>query len=124
MTTIVFIASLIAVCAMLGSKIFEIKVRKIEKLSELFMKGDHKIHQSIEWALSKYAWYRKVALIFVFDFLPAYAYEMTCRLKDFIAKRYYSMGDQFRGRRVLRNNGSVSSFLQNITDGGTDISNL
>lgn len=116
MTIIMFIVSLIVLCAMLGSKIFEIKVRKIEKLSVLFTNGDQKIHQFIEWSHIKYAWYRKILLIFIFDFLHAFAYEMVCKLKDFIAKRYYSMGDQFRGRRVLRNNGSVSSFLQNITD--------
>ena len=119
-TTIVFFVSLFAILAMLGSKVFEIKVRKIQKLADFYKRGDAKIHQLIEKGIAKYNLYRKIAHIFVFEFLPSYAYELTTKLKDFIAKKYYEMGDKFRGRRVLRDNGAVSAFLQRISDDSVD----
>lgn len=122
MITILFIVSFVAIFAMLGSKVFEIKVRKIESLSTLFSKGDVLIHQLIEKVVFKYNRYRKISHIFFSDFLPALSYEMTVKLKDFIAKKYYEAGDKFRGRRILRDSGSVSTFLQHITDDAPDAS--
>ena len=37
-------------------------------------------------------------------------------MKDYVSKKYYSTGDGFRGRRVLRSNGSVSFFLERLSD--------
>ena len=119
-TTIIFFVSLFAILAMLGSKVFEIKVRKIDRLVNFCIKGDAKIHSWIGQAVSRYSRYKKIAHIFVFEFLPAYAYELSVKLKDFIAKKYYEMGDKFRGRRILRDNGSVSAFLQRISDDSGD----
>ena len=116
MITILFIISLICIFVMLGSKIFEIKVRKIHILANLFSKGDVRIHNLIEIAIFKYNHYKKIAKLFIFDFLPAYSYEMAVKLKDYIAKKYYQAGDKFNGRRILRDNGSVSTFLQHITE--------
>ncbi len=54
MTTILFFVSLFVLSALIGSKVFEIKVRKIDSLSNLFAKGDEKIHKIIEfWILHK-----------------------------------------------------------------------
>ncbi len=120
MTTIIFFVSLFAILAMLGSKIFEIKVREIVTVANFCKKGDAKIHRTVEKGIFLWNRYRKIARIFVFEFLPAYAYELSVKLKDRIAKKYYEMGDKFRGRRVLRDNGSVSAFLQRISEDTTD----
>ena len=74
MTTILFFVSLLGIAFMLGSKVFEIKVRRINMLVKFFSKGDVKIHQFIDWMIFKYGRYRKITSIFIFDFLPAYAY--------------------------------------------------
>ena len=116
MTFILFVVSLIVLSVMIASKVFEIKVRKIDTLAEIYAKGDKKIHAFIERGVLAYKYYRKVANLFFFDFLPSYIYELSVKLKDYLAKRYYSAQGQFRGRRMLRDNGSVSAFLQNITD--------
>jgi len=120
---ILFYVSLFVISLMLGSKIFEIKVRKINSLVSFCNRGDAKIHSWVEQAFSRYNRFKKIAHIFVFEFLPSYAYELSVKLKDFIAKKYYEMGDKFRGRRILRDNGSVSAFLQRISDDSADTSN-
>ena len=116
MSFILFVVSLIVLFAMIGSKVWEVKVRKIGVLARVYSKGDKRIHTWIEQAILAYNHFRKVAHIFFFDFLPSYIYELSLKLKDYSAKRYYSAENQFRGRRMLRDNGSVSAFLQNITD--------
>ena len=123
MITTLFVISFGGIGVMVGSKIFEIKVKKIEVLVRLWSKGDAKIHQLIEKAIFKYNRYRKITHIFIFDFLPSYAYELSVRLKDYISKKYYEAGDKFRGRRILRDNGSVSAFLQHIAENKSDASN-
>jgi hypothetical protein len=120
MMTIIFFVSFIGLVGIIGSKIFEIKVRKIDFISRAFFKGDEKIHQFIGFAFQKYNLYKKIARLFVFEFLPAYAYEVLVKLKDYVAKKYYSHTDGIRGRRVLKSNGSVSSFLERLGDKGVD----
>ena len=116
MINVIFILSLIVISALVASKVFERKVRKINFLAILFSKGDVKIHEFIDFAIFKYNRYRKIASLFILDFLPAYAYELLIKLKDYVAKKYYEAGNSFQGRRILRSNGSVSTFLQNITE--------
>jgi hypothetical protein len=106
--------------AMIGSKVWEVKVRRIETLAEVYLRGDKKIHNWIERGIFAYNHFRKIAHLFFFDFLPSYIYELSVKLKDYLAKRYYNANAQFRGRRILRDNGSVSTFLQNITAESSD----
>lgn len=101
---------------MLGSKFFEIKFNKIHFLSGIFMKGDEKIHKLIELSVFKYNRYKKIANIFVFEFLPSFLYEVLIKMKDYVSKKYYSAGSQFHGRRVLRSNGAVSFFLEQLSE--------
>jgi hypothetical protein len=122
MTTTLFIVSCVGMFAMVGFKIFEIKVRKINTLANIWAKGDMKIHALLEKAYVKYNLYKKIAKIFLFDFLPALAYELSVKLKDYISRKYYEMGDKFRGRRILQDRGSVSAFLQHIAE-NKDVSN-
>lgn len=119
MAIILFIVSLCVICSLIGSKVFEIKIRKIHFLSDTFTKGDEKIHQYIDIVIFKYNRYQKIANLFVFDFLPSYLYEVLVRMKDYVSKRYYSAGDGFRGRRILRTNGSVSFFLERLSEDKT-----
>ena len=120
MSFILFVVSLVVLFAMIASKVWEVKVRKIETLAGIYGKGDKKIHTWIETGILAYRHYRKIAHLFFFDFLPSYIYELSVKLKDYLAKRYYKANDQFRGRRMLRDNGSVSAFLQNITADNAD----
>lgn len=98
------------------SKIFELKVKKIDFLVNLFGKGDKKIHEFRALLVFKYNRYKKIANIFVFEFLPSYLYELLVKTKDYVAKEYYKAGDNLRGRRILKSNGSVSSFLEQLSD--------
>ncbi len=126
MTTILFFVSLFALSVLIGSKVFEIKVRRIDVLSNLFAKGDEKIHKIIELVNFKYNRYKKIAHIFMFEFLPSYAYEILVKMKDYVSKKYYSSAYNFRGRRVLRSNGSVSFFLERLSEDktGTEARNI
>src|SRR5665213_386729 len=108
MTITLFIVSLIGLSVLIVSKVFEIKVRKIDFLVNAFHKGDARIHAGIDHAYFYYNRYKKIASLFVFDFLPSYLYEMLVKMKDYTSKKYYSKTDDFRGKRVLRNTGSVS----------------
>ena len=121
MTTIIFFVSLCALCAMLSWKVFEIKVRRIHFLSDLFIKGDSALHGFIDQVIFKYNRYNKIFNIFMFDFLPSYIYEKLVHMKDYVSKKYYSTGDGFRGRRMLRTNGSVSFFLERLSEDKTSI---
>jgi hypothetical protein len=116
MATTLFIVSMLGICFLLGSKAFEIKVRKIHFLSNLFAKGDRKIHQLAESFMLRYARYKNISQIFLFDFLPSYVFELLTRMKDYVARKYYEAGDGFRGRRVLKNTGSVSFFLERLSE--------
>lgn len=116
MSFILFVVSLLVLSAMFLSKAWEIKVRRIDTLASLYSRADKRIHAMIERGFVGYKRWRKIAHLFFFDFLPSYAYEQSVKLKDYLAKRYYSAQGQFRGRRMLREGGSVSAFLQNISD--------
>lgn len=116
MTTIIFLSSLFIMFALVLGKIFEIKFKKVEFVSNLFAKSDDKIYKLIEAVIYKYNRYKKISRIFIFEFLPSYTYEILVRSKDYVSKKYYSAGDEFRGRRVLRSNGSVSFFLERLTE--------
>lgn len=119
MTTILFFVSLFVLASLVGSKVFERKVRKIDVLSNIFAKGDERIHKLIDLGVFKYNRYKKISHIFVFEFLPSYAYELLVKMKDYVSKKYYSSADGFRGRRVLRSNGSVSFFLERLSEDKT-----
>jgi len=112
---------MIAIALMIGWKFFEIKVRKVHLVSNLLEKGDEMIHTGIAKTSLAYKRYRKIANIFVFEFLPSYIYELLVRLKDFVAKEYYKAGDELRGRRILRQNGSVSFFLERLSENKSTI---
>ncbi len=119
MTTTLFIVSLFVLAGLVFSKIFEIKVRKIGFLTTIFTRGDEKINRLIEASIARYNRYRKISHIFIFEFIPSYVYEVLVRMKDNVSKRYYNAGDEFRGRRILRTNGSVSFFLERLAENKT-----
>ena len=108
---------------LVGSKVFEIKFQRVHFLANTFKRGDEKIHVVLAEVRSKYNRYEKIANIFVFEFLPSYLYELLVKTKDYVSKKYYSTGDEFRGRRVLRPNGSVSFFLERLSEGKTSSEN-
>ena len=122
MTTILFLVSLFVISGLISYKIFELKIKRINFLARMFSFGDQFIHSFIDSAVFKYNRFRKIIHIFIFEFLPSYLYELLVRMKDYVSKKYYSAGDEFRGRRVLRGNGSVSFFLERLADDVGDIS--
>lgn len=95
------------------------KAGRAHFLSGIFVKGDHKIHDLFDVLVFKYNRYKMISHIFVFEFLPSYAYELLVKMKDYVSKKYYENADGFRGRRVLRSNGSVSFFLERLADDKT-----
>jgi hypothetical protein len=105
-----------ALFALVAYKVFALKVREIGFLASISTKGDQKIHQLIENATVKYERYAKIVNIFIFDFLPHFMYELLVKTKDFVAKKYYEAGDGFRGRRILKSTGSVSFFLERLSE--------
>jgi hypothetical protein len=116
MTIILFLLSIVVLFFMLAYKAFEIKVKKISFISNTWAKADGHVDTLLEVVVFKYNRYKKISQIFVFEFLPSYAYEILVKTKDYVSKRYYSAGDEFRGRRVLRSNGSVSFFLERLSN--------
>ncbi len=116
MTIIIFLVSFFVISAIFTSKVFEIKNAKAHFLSRAFSMGDVKLNQLINFSIFKYNRYKKISNIFIFEFLPSFAYELLVKMKDYVSKKYYSAGDEFRGRRVLRSNGSVSFFLERLSD--------
>lgn len=116
MTITLFAVSFLALATLIASKVFEARVRKIKILTTLAIYGDRLIHNFVEASIFHYHRSREIIHIFFFDFLPSYLYEILVRSKDYVSRKYYSAGDEFRGRRVLRTNGSVSTFLQNIAE--------
>jgi hypothetical protein len=104
--------------AMVVSKAVELKMGRNHSLSNIFKVGDESIHRIIDSLVFLYNRYRMISRIFFFEFLPSYAYELLTRLKDKVSQKYYSYstGDGFRGRRVLRSNGSVSFFLERLSE--------
>lgn len=119
--TIIFLVSLFILFGLVASKTFEIKVRKIDFLSRIWTKGDESIDRVLYVLSAKYGRYKKITHIFIFDFIPSYTYELLVKTKDHVSKRYYNAGDGFRGRRILRSNGSVSFFLERLSDDKTAI---
>jgi hypothetical protein len=118
-TITLFLISMFVLAGLVGSKIFEIKVRRIDFLVNLFIKGDKLIHRLGDILIFKYNRYKKILNIFIFDFLPSYLYELLVKMKDYVAKKYYNAGDSIRGRRILKSNGSVSSFLEQLSEDKT-----
>lgn len=119
MTTIIFFASFFVLLALIGSKMLEERAVRAHPFSHFFSVGDEKIHKIIDLVVFKYNRYKKIAHIFMFEFIPCYTYELLVRMKDYVSKKYYSSADGFRGRRVLRSNGSVSFFLESLSDDKT-----
>ena len=107
---------MIGLISVLGSKVFELRVRKIHTLSNIFNRGDEKIHQLIDVTILKYNRWKVIANIFIFDFLPRFMYEILVKMKDYVSKKYYQAGDKFRGRRILKSSGSVSFFLERLSE--------
>jgi len=112
--TILFISSFLAIVFMVARKIVEIRIGQTHFFSKLFVKGDEKIHAVVAFFVFKYNRYKKISNIFIFEFLPSYLYEILVKSKDYVSKKYYTAGDGFRGRRILRSNGSVSFFLERL----------
>ena len=92
------------------------KVKKIDFLNRLSLRGDVLLQDMLAFVLGKYSLYKKIARLFVFDFLPSYVYELLVQAKDYVSKKYYQFGSEFQGRRVLRNTGSVSFFLERLAE--------
>ncbi len=116
METILFIGSFAILSALVILRAFENKVGKVAFLERIYRKGDAYINSAIDGGVLRYNYNKKVAHIFVFDFLPSLLYEFLVKSKDYVAKRYYNAGNEFRGRRLLRNDGSVSSFLERLSE--------
>lgn len=129
MSIILFYSSLIALVLMLLSKIVEIKVDSFNFWANFSKRTDYIINNFLDNLYKRLRLYKKIAYLFLFEFLPSYMYENTIKLKDYIYKKYYSSADSLKAnKRILRSNGSVSAFLQDISKESkdtlqTDISN-
>jgi hypothetical protein len=116
MTYLLFLISLCALAGMIAGKMFQMNVRRIQFITNLSTRGDKVMQNMLSRLAARYRLYKKIAYLFTFEFLPSYAYEILVKMKDSLARKYYAMGDQFRGRRILRNSGSVSFFLERLAD--------
>ncbi len=116
MTTIIFLASLFALFTLVALRAYEMKYKKIETVSNFWSKSDQKIEAFLEKLNYKYSLYKKILHIFVFEFIPSFIYELLVKAKDQVSRYYYNSADNFRGRRVLRSDGSVSFFLERLGD--------
>lgn len=116
MTTTIFISSFLALGAMIGTKMIEQKLGSFPLWTNLVSKTDEQVHQWMGVLIAKYQLWKKIAYLFIFNFLPSYAYELLIKMKDYVYKKYYESQSKLKGnKRMLRANGSVSSFLQEIS---------
>lgn len=116
MTNILFIGSFLVLSSLIVLRVIENRIGGVTFLSNLFDRGDVFISNTINGFILRYNYFKKVGHIFVFDFIPSFIYEMLVKSKDYVARRYYNAGNEFRGRRLLRNDGSVSTFLERLSD--------
>jgi len=100
---------------MILSKSLEEKVRR-HFLASLFRKGDLKLHELYHKAVIKYNLYKKIVNLFIFDYLPLKAYDILGKMRNYSADRYHKTLDQYRGKRVFKENRSVSFFLEQLSD--------
>jgi hypothetical protein len=116
MTTTIFISSFIALLAMIGTKMIEQKLGSFPLWTRLVSRTDEVVHDIMSRLVGKYQLWKKIVYLFVFNFLPSYAYELLVKMKDYVYKKYYESQSKLKGnKRMLRTNGSVSSFLQEIS---------
>lgn len=116
MTTTVFISSFVALLAMIGTKMIEQRLGSFPLWTRLVSRTDEVVHDVMNRIVTKYQLWKKIVYLFVFNFIPAYAYELLVKMKDYVHKKYYESQSKLKGnRRMLRTNGSVSSFLQEIS---------
>jgi hypothetical protein len=113
--TILFFISLFGLIILFVSKSIEINKGNVLFWTEIIKKADLKVHNFKKLLERKIGLYKKIAHLFVFEFLPSYLYENVSKFKDFIYKKYYESTLSLKGnKKVLRSNGSVSAFLQDI----------
>lgn len=116
MTTTIFISSFVALLAMIGTKMIEQKLGSFPLWTRLVSRTDEVVHDIVSRLVGKYQLWKKIAYLFIFNFLPSYAYELLVKMKDYVYKKYYESQSKLKGnKRMLRTNGSVSSFLQEIS---------
>lgn len=116
MTITVFISSFVALLAMIGTKMIEQRLGSFPLWTRLVSKTDEVVHDIVNRVIGKYQLWKKITYLFVFNFLPSYAYELLVKMKDYVYKKYYESQSKLKGnKRMLRANGSVSSFLQEIS---------
>jgi len=111
-----FFVSMFILVGLISSRVFEMKSGKTTFLLSSFDSTDKKIKELFDWMVLKCYRYKKIVNIFIFDFLPSFLYELLGKTKDYVAKKYYEAGNSFRGKRVLKSNGSVSSFLEQLSE--------
>lgn len=110
--TILFFVSLLSIVSMVAFKAFDLKLGFVSKTMSFF---DIKAHAFRVYIEKKIKLYRKIIYLFLFDFVPAYLYEKSVSLKDYLYKKYYESTSNLKGnRKILKSSGSVSSFLQDI----------
>lgn len=112
--TILFIVSFIALVSLVLFRVIENRY-SIGFLKKFYEKGDLFIESSISYMYVRYSYFIKVSQIFIFEFIPSLIYEFLVKSKDYVARRYYNQANEFRGRRMLRNDGSVSAFLEQLS---------
>jgi hypothetical protein len=114
MTTAIFIGSFCTMSVMVLFKMFELRFNRQVFLTSFFKKGDVFIHSIFDALVFKYNRYKKISQLFFFEFLPSYTYELLVKLKDYVARKYYEANSSWRGKRILRSDGSVSFFLEKL----------
>ncbi len=115
-TESIFTLSFAGIAFMLGSKLAEERFGKFHWWSKIALWSDRFVHEVSAAIVRKYRLYRKISYLFLFEFLPAYAYKKSGEFKDYVYKKYYASQSNLQGnKKMLRGNGSVSEFLQNIT---------
>jgi hypothetical protein len=114
-----FYISFSCITVMLGIKLIEKHRGEISWWASLIDRADARIHRFLRMLEGKYRLWKKISGIFIFEFLPAYLFEQVVKLKDYLYKKYHTSAGSLKGeKRMLRNTGSVSEFLQSISKEG------
>lgn len=107
---------MIFLVSMIFSKAIEIKTGNAHFMSTLFQRFDGNVHVYSDLLFSKFKRYRKISNLLFFEFIPSFSFEILTRMNDFVSKKYHTAGNNFRGKKALRHDGSVSFFLSRLSE--------
>ena len=115
MATIVFIVSIAVVVVMIGYKIIELNTDKKFKIPAKIAEGDRFIIEKINLLKGWSGAQKALVGHFILNHLPFHIQKFSAKIKLLWNKKYSKVKETIRGKYIIKEKGSVSLFLRNIS---------